>query len=201
MKTSMINRILDTVKLLQPKPQLTLGEKILAKARSFLQVRERGRNAGTEVERFLASVGSSAGSPWCAAFVYCITQDVATAEGKRPGNAKTGRAVTIYSRAIDNGLFTYTPEQVMNGSVQIMPGDIFVMVSDARYIKPLQEGEDIKTTGHTGFCTGEYDAEKLEFGTVEGNTNGAGSREGDGVYEKKRKLSENIVGFVRPVLV
>lgn len=47
--------------------------------------------------------------------------------------------------------------------------------------------------GHTGFVTavnGEW------VDTIEGNTNSAGSREGDGVY-RKRRLIKNAKGFLR----
>jgi hypothetical protein len=40
--------------------------------------------------------------------------------------------------------------------------------------------------GHTGFYDGRLNASI--YSTVEGNTNGAGSREGDGVYQKYRSF-------------
>jgi hypothetical protein len=46
---------------------------------------------------------------------------------------------------------------------------------------------NLKRVGHVGFI------EKIDGGsatTIEGNTNGGGSREGDGVYRKIRRLSQ-----------
>lgn len=46
---------------------------------------------------------------------------------------------------------------------------------------------NLKRVGHVGFI------EKVDGGTIttiEGNTNGGGSREGDGVYRKIRRLSQ-----------
>ena len=47
--------------------------------------------------------------------------------------------------------------------------------------------------GHTGIVTKIVDG---EIGTIEGNTNQRGSREGDGVYQKVRTIASINVGFV-----
>lgn len=47
----------------------------------------------------------------------------------------------------------------------------------------------IFTFSHIGIATGSPDA-KGNVPTIEGNTNGAGSREGDGVYAKSRNISQ-----------
>ena len=56
--------------------------------------------------------------------------------------------------------------------------------------RDLQRGDIvIYTFSHTGFAVSPVDAEGY-FDAVEGNTNIAGSREGDGVYKKKRHISK-----------
>ena len=47
--------------------------------------------------------------------------------------------------------------------------------------------------GHTGLVTQVLAG---EVGTIEGNTNSRGSREGDGVYDKTRTIASINVGFI-----
>jgi uncharacterized protein YijF (DUF1287 family) len=47
----------------------------------------------------------------------------------------------------------------------------------------------IYTFSHIGIAVGEPDEDGMVY-VVEGNTNNAGSREGDGVYRKHRHLSK-----------
>ncbi|MBP2831262.1 CHAP domain-containing protein [Aquimarina sp. U1-2] len=128
---------------------------------SQLGVREQGgANQGKQVEQYLASVGFGPGFPWCAAFVsWCYQQ--ANVEAPKsawvPSYAQKQRI--IYKR----GRFIKELPQ---------PGDVF-LIWYQRLNRPA----------HIGFV----DEWKQDWViTVEGNTNDNGSREGDGVYRKKR---------------
>jgi len=141
--------------------------KALDVARSQVGVREvpLGSNAGPAVERYLASTGTPKGSAWCAAFVnYCI-EEAAHKLGAREPWIRTAGCDEIKSWARRNKVLFERPEV----------GDVFLHFSP---------GDD---ADHTGFVTSVANG---YFGTVEGNTNNGGSREGIGVFSRKRPVSE-----------
>ncbi len=128
---------------------------------SQVGVREVGEsNRGLQVEQYLQSVGLGSGYPWCGAFVSWCYQNAgidAPISGWVPSFAlKKNR---IYER----GKFLKQKPQI---------GDVFMIW----YTK-------LKRPAHIGFV--DRWGEKW-ITTVEGNTNLNGSREGDGVYRKRR---------------
>lgn len=122
-------------------------------------VREQGgANRGARVETYLKSVNSKAGNPWCVSFVsYCLTQNGVANPRSAWSPAYFASKDVIWQKG--KGL-------------NPMAGDVFGI-----YFKNLGR------IGHGGFI--DEDVGKY-FITVEGNTNQAGSREGDGVYRKRR---------------
>ena len=158
----------------KPQIQVTgstaLQQLSLKKAQSQIGVVEvpRNSNRGKDVEKYLASINLPGGYAWCAAFGYwCV--DEAAKELKVPNPlCKTGSV-----------LMQWHQRQVLQ-SKRPLVGDIFIM-------------DFGKGKGHCGFVekvTGSY------IHTVEGNTNYEGSREGDGVYRRKRLIS-SCIGFLR----
>jgi len=126
-------------------------------------VREKsGRNDGREVEMYLQATGLGKGNPWCAAFVrWCFDQ----------AGIKT--TITAWSPTAHNPKdVVYYKEWKKNAQ----HGDVFTLY----YYK-------IGRIGHTGFVNKVYNDNSM-VETVEGNTNGEGSREGDGVYIKFRPI-------------
>jgi hypothetical protein len=126
-----------------------------------LGIREAsGRNDGTAVEDYLRSVRMPKGQPWCAAFVcWCLSQ----CGIENPQNAY---APTL----LRNRYLVYQRGIATNYSFQ--PGDVFGLFYT-----------NLNRIGHVGFIDSQNER---FFITVEGNTNQAGSREGDGVYRKRR---------------
>jgi hypothetical protein len=91
----------------------------------------------------------------------------------------------------------FLPADVKAGKFKIEPGDLFVLCSDVAKVPGVQRGAIKAHTGHIGICDGVM-LSATKFGTIEGNTNEAGSREGGGVYHRSRSLDEaKLVGFVR----
>lgn len=128
---------------------------------SQIGVREAtGRNDGPQVEAYLKSVGLGKGYSWCAAFVKTglIHCNVP--------NTINGWAPTALSWLIiyQNGHFAEAPE----------PGDVFGIYSYSK-----------RRIIHVGFF---HRLQGKSIKTVEGNTNNAGSSNGDGVYERLRPL-------------
>lgn len=121
-------------------------------------VREQGHNSGVRVEQYLRSVNAKPGAPWCVSFVsWCLTQNNVT-------NPRSSWSPSYFQKK--NIIWKQGKGQ------QARAGDVFGI-----WFKKLGR------VGHGGFVdedVGRY------FVTVEGNTNAAGSREGDGVYKKRR---------------
>jgi hypothetical protein len=136
---------------------------------SYVGVRElTGHNDGQEVEAYLQSTGLGKGYAWCAAYVnYClISCDVETPKGAAWSPNWFPENKIVYKRGND---LNYNPRK----------GDVFGIYFSNKH-----------RIAHVGFI--HYWRQGDDYAvTVEGNTNNAGSREGDGVY-KKRRLKRQI---------
>lgn len=123
-------------------------------------VEQGGANRGKEVNEYLASTGLVPGYPWCAAFVsWCFQQ----AQVYAPRSAW----VPAY--------FTKNKLIYLRGKYQSKKpeaGDVFCIWY-----------HNLGRPGHIGFI--EVWGEEWVV-TVEGNTNEGGSREGTGVFKKRR---------------
>lgn len=154
----------------------------VASAEADKKVREVGRNAGPDVERYLAAVGLKAGNPWCAAFVsWCYL----TSKGlpKAPKWC-SGSAVSLYQAAKARKAVCVTPADAgFQGKVK--PGMIWSRAQDAASAAAARKGTWCQ--GHTGIVVA---VDGGGFHTIEGNTNAQGAREGDGVYRKLHKWSD-----------
>lgn len=130
-----------------------------------LGVRELSvRNDGPEVEKYLSYVGLKKGQPWCAAFV-CWALAEANIKNPRSGWSPdllpASKVIWQRTRAIAAGDIDAPRE-----------GDVFgIWYRDKGRI------------AHVGFVD-KWDGNWMI--SVEGNTNEAGSAEGDGVYRKRR---------------
>ena len=113
-----------------------------------------------QVEHYLAAVGFAPGYAWCAAFVSWCYQQV---DVQHPQSAWVPSYSKKQNLIYQRGQF-----------IKQLPrsGDVFMIWFD-RLNRPAHIGFVDEWKGH--WVT-----------TVEGNTNDDGSREGDGVYRKRR---------------
>jgi hypothetical protein len=141
-----------------------------------------GNNTGPEVDSYLATVGFEPGAPWCGAFVA----------------DRINQCVSLTS--LDNYLsiqkWAYTPytlEKAIEKDLLLWENNKYTL---SKHRKP--QSMDVFWTynprlgrvAHTGLVDVWHDHGNLVI-TIEGNTNNAGSREGDGVhvmYRDKRQL-------------
>ncbi len=119
-----------------------------------------GANRGADVEMYLASVELGRGYAWCAAFVSWCYQN---ANVKAPLSGWVPSYALKSKRIYHRGKFEKSKPQT---------GDVFMVW----YHK-------LKRPAHIGFID-KWGSTWVV--TVEGNTNDNGSREGDGVYRKRR---------------
>ena len=138
-------------------------EKTLRVARGTIGWREEPGNSGPLVDKILASVGlEGSGAPWCAAWVVYI------------GDETFGKEKNPYPRSAWSPDFVKAPDWNRGRGKTPAPTDAFGV-----YFSSLGR------VAHTGLV------EKVEGKmavTIEGNTNDDGSRDGNGVYRKRRPL-------------
>ena len=128
---------------------------------SQIGVREKsGKNDGPAVKMYLSTVGLSEGYPWCAAFVKWNLLNAGYTQAK----AINGMALSCHRK-----------DRLISNKDNLEPGDVFTLY----YAK-------LGRIGHTGFFDKRISSSI--YRSVEGNTNEAGSREGDGVYAKYRSF-------------
>lgn len=171
--TMRLLRIVSGKAEIEPTPTQASSElvaEVLKVAAKQVGVKENPRNSnrGKEVESYLASIGLGGGYAWCMAFVYWCTKEAAQKLETTNPLFKTGGVLNQWNQR--KNLQVTRPKA----------GDVFIM--------QFKDG-----AGHTGFVTkveGQY------IHTIEGNTNNAGSREGDGVYRRVRTIS-SCKGFLR----
>jgi hypothetical protein len=121
-----------------------------------------GRNDGPAVKMYLASTNLDEGYAWCAAFVNWTYQ-------------KCG-VETPRSAAWSPSWFPSS--KVLRSDQVPRAGDVFGIYYTTK-----------KRVAHVGFIH-KWPINGTSVTTVEGNTNDAGSREGDGVYVKYRLKSQ-----------
>jgi hypothetical protein len=148
----------------------SVREQVKATYTGKIGVREAtGRNDGVQVETYLKYVWLKKGNPWCAAFVsWCLGQNSIN-------KARSGGCVQL----MEQGKVIFIKDKMTE-----LP-----QTSDVFFIWFANKGR----VAHTGFIEKWSDT---FITTVEGNTNEAGSREGDGVYRKKR-LKRQIYSVVK----
>jgi len=155
---------------------------VVAKGLSQDGVREDpGRpNRGPQVDQYLARVGldPAKGYAWCASFAYWCFDEAARQLGVANPCVKTGGVLDHWARSPLSA--RVAAQDAFDDPRLIRPGALFVVDHGAG-------------KGHMGIVVQVLAG---EIATIEGNTNRAGSREGDGVYQKTRTVSSINVGFL-----
>lgn len=132
-----------------------------------LDVREAtGKNDGAAVKKYLNHVGLGEGYPWCVAFV---AYNLGHFDIPNPNSAWSPH----YAKKKD---VIWSPKMKING--RAAPGDVFTIYSNNRH-----------RVVHGGFVK-SYTKSGSYIITIEGNTNVEGSRDGIGVFKRKRNLNK-----------
>ena len=151
---------------------MKLSEQIVSIAKREVGVEEiDGTNCGPRVNEYKAATNLPPTEqwPWCAAFVCWVVREAMKGGKytfKRPTTASAW-GMEAWSLAQDSSTQTKKPH-----GGDIKAGDIVVF-----------------TFSHVGLATGSPDSNGM-VPTVEGNTDSAGSREGGGVFAKRRHVSK-----------
>lgn len=148
--------------------RIALRGRALLIAQRFVGTREERKNSGPDIDQWLQWVHQAPGAPWCAAFVHACYKMAASELGTGNPWPKTASVWGMWNAVPDLWKSDIPSE-----------GAVFVHITT-------------ENTGHTGFVVSVGDG---YIATCEGNTNDEGSREGDGVYLRKRPLGY-VDGFI-----
>lgn len=150
-------------------------------AEALLDVREAtGHNDGPQVAWILAHVELAEGVSWCGAFVYTAMAEAGVtlpAPARAYAWAPTWTASRVIWKACDLKALSPGPPPRERG-VEPDPGDVFGLWF-------ANKGR----VAHVGIVRDWMPGSKYML-TIEGNTDGSGGREGDGVYSRKRLKSQ-----------
>ncbi|GAA4795261.1 hypothetical protein GCM10023231_24590 [Olivibacter ginsenosidimutans] len=145
---------------------------------SQVGVREAtGHNDGPQVEAYLRYTGLGKGNAWCAAFV-CWVLGQAGVE-----NPRTAWAASLFPNdkliwKQGNPLTTRNWQRATKKASRTTSNAQLATIFGLYF-------PSLKRIAHCGFIDQWGEKEVI---TVEGNTNDSGSREGDGVYRKRRPI-------------
>lgn len=153
---------------------------LLTAARATLGIRETTRNSGPEIDAWLQYVHATPGDPWCAAYVAAVHR-MAAVECDLPNPCpRTAGALRLWDLTL--------PECRRELPA---PGDVFVLDTGAP-----------GGAGHAGIVEAVNPAGDT-LTTIEGNSNEAGSREGDAVVRHTWRPRDGkrgrVVGYLQMI--
>lgn len=139
----------------------TLVERTLEVARSRIGTREIGHsNTGPEVSKWLRRMGAEDGSPWCAAFLFCAIDDAALSVPTLNPFLRSAYTPDVGNWAEEHKILI--PCHGRNGINLPEVGDAFLVRGAVRF-------------HHIGVVR---TVTRRSWGSIEGNSNSDGSREG-----------------------
>ena len=149
-------------------------------AREYLGLRETSTNRGPHFEEFWNATtypeGSADRQPWCSAFAtFCVREADRRSpllQLRLPPKFPAVAQWLPWSRQPETGCLVFRP----SSSISPAAGDIVEYLTGPGKLS------------HIGIVAKDYDHSGY-LDTIEGNTNAAGSREGDGVFAKRRALT------------
>ena len=149
-----------------------LSQKMVALAKREIGVEEvDGTNCGPRVNEYKSAtwLDSTKSWPWCAAFICWLFR-----ESMKDGKYTFERPQTAGAWDFENWAKKQNSSVILKKPhyADIQAGDIVIF-----------------TFSHIGIATSAPDSNGI-VSTIEGNTDGAGSREGGAVLAKKRKISQ-----------
>jgi len=147
-----------------------IAERLSKAAESQVGVRETRTNGGERIAEYQRATWLPVGPwPWCAAFVcWCVREAMGGEQYTFPRPETAGAwDFENWCRSVDDSVKLKKPHKD-----DIRRGDIVIF-----------------TFSHIGIAVSDIGKDGI-VQTVEGNTNAEGSREGDGVYRKRRHASK-----------
>lgn len=164
-----------TIKAVATEIYKALADRTLEIAKKEVGVAEEKENWGKRVAEYLKEAQVKTPAPWCAAFCNWVAKRAATDLGIDSPLEKVPLQAYVQS------YFDYFNKQgKVVPAAKAKPGDLIVLWYPS-----------LKRYGHIGIVE-KVDVKKGIAYTIEGNTNAAGSREGEQVAAKQRPITANV---------
>lgn len=142
----------------------------------------RNSNKGPRIQEYQdADWLPGTGYAWCASFICWLYQEAQKTINFPWQRPRTAGAWDLERWAVEQGLLVFDPNDGIEDMPPILPGDITIF-----------------DFSHVGICSSTTRSADT-ITTVEGNTNGEGHREGNGVYFRTRERHQIKVA-IRPEL-
>jgi len=165
---------------------------IIEVARSYLGVREdpRANNTGAAVEDILRRAGGKRGMAWCCAFCDVVVEEAHRRLGLKPPLNVGLSCSSLVKRARELHRVFDDPSEAREGDLIVLRGGKTLF----RHVGIVAEAPAAIATSPGGGAGTGAAAHTAAAGptwvkTIEGNTNAAGSAEGDGVYLRRRRCA------------
>lgn len=160
------------VSLLGPEPSINISshgiERMITLARGEVGVKETTKNQGPGISKYWTATSYKNGyndrQPWCAALVSWCVKNANILPSNHNPNTASAFAFESWGRNLGKyATVSMNPQSISRGDIVVY------------------------TFSHIGIATNN--SVEKRFRNIEGNTNAAGDREGNGVWEKDRPLS------------
>lgn len=164
--------------------QPRIKDLVLAAALPTLGVRETAPNSSPEIDAWLWNVGQLPGAPWCAAWLHSMFLYATRAAGIANPCPRSAAALGIWRH-------TETRYQLAAGIIRRDPS---LLVPGMAFVEEHPGGK-----GHCGLVLGWTSPDMDLVRCLSGNTNEAGSREGNCVGVNNRPLARmlGVIDFDR----
>lgn len=157
---------------------------LLARAAATYNIREHGKNKGRAVKAIQGFAGTLSDVPWCCASMDII-YEIGCVLANVPCVLNPGLSCSAFiTQAHRLGRTFKSPTQAKPGDFIVLTGGTGPKAADGERYQHI--GMIVSVLRPDGY-----------FETVEGNTNAAGSAEGDGVYFKLRNPERTPCTFIR----
>lgn len=151
-----------------------LTQQVITEARKWIGHKETSRNDSPQIRVWLRRGGVVSPAAWCAVFASCMVDDACTSLGMPNALGVIAGARRLLVKARKLGAWSNDP----------VVGGIFGIGHP-------------NGLGHVGIVV---DIGPTSLITIEGNTNSEGSREGDCVRQRSRRIGEIDLGYFDPGL-
>lgn len=157
-------------------------------ARTYINKKEKPNNSGfedPEFEKDMIAVGWEKGMSWCALFQKMIFN-----KAYQFSSATNGKFILLFNPGAVKTFNNFKSNKFQISNKPVL-GSLVIWQDYKNGVAQWQ--------GHAGIVSGVIDDHN--FTSIEGNTSGGGSRNGDRVYEHTRKVEVkanglNVLGFV-----
>lgn len=171
----------DTTERIEVEPRPSIKTLVLAAAMPTKGVKEVTTNSSPEIDAWLWNVGQLPGAPWCAAWLFSQFLYATRAAGIPNPCPKSASALGIWRHA----------EERFKLAAGIIRRDPSLLLPGMAFVEDHGGG-----TGHCGLVLGWTSPDMDLVRCISGNTNDAGSREGNCVGVNNRPLAGRMLGVI-----